>query len=203
MDTSIENRIFIYPTDTVWGIGSGIHQSENYQQICKIKKITPGRPFSLLFSSLDMICEYINIPGKFNLAWLQKFFQLETTICIPEQFIQNKMIPKWIYQGSDLVGIRCLELDFFVGLTDLVKGPILSTSLNLTNHNPITNLKDAIEFKNNHAPDAEIWMSNGDPVIPSGHSSTVISLDLKGNISTIRKGIWYDSVAAHLGLLST
>ena len=101
----INEKIVIYPTDTVWGIGSSMYSESAYLRIQKIKRSIENKPLSILFPDVDELLALLKpIEGKYN-EWLERFFSLETTLLIPLEFFKENP-PSWITQNSKFVGVR-------------------------------------------------------------------------------------------------
>ncbi|MBF0297183.1 MAG: Sua5/YciO/YrdC/YwlC family protein [Oligoflexia bacterium] len=185
-------NVYIYPTDTVWGIGGSIFFKEVYLEIMRIKKITSPRPVSILFSEVEEIKNFFNLPPQFNMKFLEAFFNLESTLGLSISLIKNNSIPKWLYQSSDIVAIRTLKLKWIKEIIKKENSPIITTSLNLTDFAPILTYNEAVSFKNTHTPSALIVE---DPEVLnqklSGISSSIVYIDHHQNIKTIREGRFY------------
>lgn len=69
-----ENMLFVYPTDTVWGLGASIASPTAINKINQIKKITIKRPFSILFPTIAMIKDYFELPLLMSEEWIRYFF---------------------------------------------------------------------------------------------------------------------------------
>ena len=200
MSLSREDGVLIYPTDTVWGIGGCILSKKNYDEINIIKNINTNKPVSILFSCIDHIREYFELPKSISDEWMKSFFNLETTLGLPLKWAK-KDIPSWIFQESDFVCIRCLQDDFFKTLVDSLKGKaVITTSLNLSGDAPILNKDDAQAFREKHAPSAKIVPS--DKLVLSGHSSTIVRFLNSKEIQVIRKGQRFEDVLKQLEILS-
>ena len=200
MNLSKQNGVIIYPTDTVWGIGGCILSKKNYDEINIIKKINTNKPVSILFSCIDHIREYFELPKIISDDWMESFFNLETTLGLPIEWAK-KDIPSWIFQESDFVCIRCLQGSFFKDLVDGLKGKaVITTSLNLSGEEPILNKADAQAFHEKHAPSASIVYS--DQLVLSGHSSTIVRFLNPQEIDVIRKGQRFEDVLKQLEILS-
>lgn len=200
MNELIDNGVLIYPTDTVWGIGGCILSKENYDQINIIKKINTNKPVSILFSCIEHIREYFELPKKISDDWMESFFSLETTLGLPLEWAK-KEIPSWISQDSDFVCIRCLQGGFFRDLIGRSKGKaVITTSLNISGEAPILNKNEAQVFREEHAPNSSIFHS--DQLLLSGHSSTIVRFLNSQEIHVIRKGQRFADVLKKLEVLS-
>ena len=123
--------VFVYPTDTIYGIGCNALDSFAVKQIRKIKG-RDEKPFSVIAPSKEWIVnncivekahkKYLDkLPGKYTLI-----FKMKNRAVCPEvsKATLGVRIPKHWF--SDLVK----ELDF----------PVVTTSVNATGKNPINDL---------------------------------------------------------------
>lgn len=184
------NKIYFYPTDTVWGIGGSIFSEGVYKTIASVKKTSTQKPVSILFGSLLQINDYFDLPAWPTEEVLQKLFNLESTICIPVQALKRP-IPPWITQEGSWVGIRCLSYPWIQAMTEECEGPVITTSLNLHHHPPILDFHNALEFAHS-LTDQRIFFPPGDiqNFVCSGASSTMIQFNVPelGKWKIIRPG---------------
>lgn len=183
--TVINDQIFIYPTDTVWGIGCSIYSKKGYERIAEIKKSDSTKPLSILFASINELVGSFRFPSEMSASWLREFFKLESTLGIPksEALIE---IPLWATGDSRFVSIRSMETEATKSIYQSLKTPFFTTSLNITGQSPITTLEEAKLFQQMHAPDATIVSKMDKPL--SGSSSSIVFIDETKKVSIIRKG---------------
>ncbi len=188
--------IIAYPTDTVWGLGCRIDWADGHKQVMNLKGSSINKPVSVLFHSLEQLSSYIDLPEEFDNQWLKKFFSLETTLCLATSRIIDEKIPGYIYQNSEYVGVRFLELDFLKEMPS----PIITTSLNLVGEQSILNYPDALAFCSKLNECVEILTSSR-AVAPSGNASTIVAYNEKMKSFTIlRAGALIDQVRKHCRL---
>lgn len=181
----INDQIFIYPTDTVWGIGCSIYSYEGYKKIADIKHSDINKPLSIMFASCDELEKSFRFPKKMTAAWFREYFKLESTLGFPKKEALIE-IPKWATAESEFVSIRCLEIEATKEIDQTLKVPFFSTSLNLTGKPPITTLEEASQFQKEHAPDAIFITHSGTNL--SGSSSSIVFIDEHLVVSIIRRG---------------
>jgi len=196
------NTLFIYPTDTVWGIGGDCKSFEVYKRISEIKKRSLDVPISILFSNIKEIRQYFSLPNHLSPSFLEEFFKLETTIGLPLKLIRpekKNSIPPWIYSSSSWVGVRCLDYPWINNLTQLVNGPILTTSLNLRGLPPITSYNEAAQFHKDFAPEAK-FVSSQDKTPLSGTPSSIYVLQENETFRILRPGRYQEELEKLLPL---
>lgn len=184
--------IYIYPTDTVWGIGSNIHDEVSTQKIKLIKGNNPNKPLSIIFPHIKGVVDFFSLPDTIPNDWMEEFFSLQTTLMLPRKFSRQD-IPPWVTGDSDYVAVRCVPLDFLKSLYSTYEAPITSTSLNLAGEPPIYNLTDAKEFV--RYIDCEYKIIEKDSCVPVGTSSSIISIENDGSFKLRRQGESYSLVA--------
>ena len=187
-------------------MGGTIYDEDVFKQIALLKKTPLEKPVSILFSSTLQLKEFFTFPEEFSFTddFLEIFFSLESTWCLPLSWMKGfpsaPVIPSWIYQSETSVGVRVLDFPWIKEIIAEIQAPLITTSLNLTGEAPINSLKEAQEFKNIWAPQAQIIESifQGDEnFISSGQSSTIVSFDQsKNQLRFIREGQYAPEISA-------
>ena len=187
---TIKEDVYIYPTDTVWGIGGSIYSQQVYKEISLIKKTNERKPLSVLCSGLKQLRQFIDIPSEISDDWLNKFYSFESTLALPKKWVRGEL-PEWVCYDSDYISIRCLDIIEVKELIEKVGTPITSTSLNITSKDPITNSSDAKKFLDEYAKNCTFVSAKEAKL--SGMSSTIIAYDGKG-FQCFRKGFFFNEI---------
>lgn len=188
--------VFIYPTDTVWGIGCSIYSEKGHERIAAIKRTSKDKPLSMMFAGADDILASFSLPDKMSREWLDQFFLLETTLGLPLTLAKIP-IPKWATGDSVYVSLRCLNTPVIKSLHDQLKAPFFSTSLNLTGHPPITKTEEARLFQQQYASDT-LFIEDKSSTELSGTSSTIIFMKENHTFDILREGRRIEEVKKHL-----
>lgn len=188
--------IFIYPTDTVWGIGCSLYSENGHACIAKIKKTSKKKPLSIMFASVRDIYQHFHLPKEMTLLWLEDFFKLETTFGFPIKASRIK-IPQWATGESDYVSIRSVDSGAVKKIYQDIQAPFFSTSLNLTGEAPIVSANEALHFQQTHAPNAHFISSNEKDDL-SGSSSTIVFFRENLDFEIKREGLKIEEVKNHL-----
>ena len=186
--------VFIYPTDTVWGIGASIYSQSAQKNIASIKKTSEDKPLSIMFTDIKALYNSFNFPDFMSLSWLRNYFKFESTLIIPTK-IAKILIPTWITGKSGFVSIRCLEHTELKMISEKIAAPFITTSLNLTGDEPIVNFKDAKEFQETYAPNAEFIGDISHNL--SGRSSTIVIYKMN-QFEIVRVGLKIEEIKKHL-----
>ena len=122
--------IFIYPTDTIYGLGCNALNENSVKKIREIKK--SEKPFSIIahdkswiYRNFDVKKQYIQrLPGPFTFILKQR----------------KQLLPYEVNLGLDTIGIRIPDHPFtkFIQKAGV---PFITTSVNKTGNEPIKEIK--------------------------------------------------------------
>jgi len=133
----IKNKIFIYPTDTIYGLGCNALNQKAVEKIRKIKK-RDDKPFSIIAPSIKWIKDNLIIDVD-----LKKYFPGPYTIILKKK---NVEFMKWV-SNLDTLGIRIPDYPF----TSIIQKsgvPFITTSVNISGQPFISNPEEIpIEIK--------------------------------------------------------
>ena len=116
----------IYPTDTVYGIGTSIEDKYAIEKIHTLKRQRQDRPFSFVCSDLTHISEYAHVS---NAAFkiMKRLIPGPYTFILPAA--RMKHLPKILVSKRKTVGIRVPDSRVTLALVRELGHPILSTSV--------------------------------------------------------------------------
>ena len=166
--------VIIFPTDTVYGIGTKIFDIDGINKIYEIKKRPKDKPLACLCASLDQIKDIAYItPDAEKL--INKFLPGALTLILKSKPDVYEKI------GYKTIGVRIPNSKIAL---DILKenGPMLTTSVNESGFKPI-NEYDLI-VKEYETKVDKIYKSNE---LSSNISSTVILID-NSDIKILREG---------------
>ena len=132
----IENSpIFIYPTDTIYGIGCNAQNKEAVEKIRGMKQ-RKDSPFSVIAPSKEWIDENCTVNDSAK-QWVKRLPGPYTLILkTKKQCVADNIAP-----GLDTVGIRIPDHWFSDFVSD-AGVPIVSTSVNKSNEDFMTSLEN-------------------------------------------------------------
>ncbi len=119
-------QIFIYPTDTIYGLGCNPFNKASLKYLDDVKVRGTDKPYILLVDSLEMLFEYIEKPNGEKLELLNKNWPNPISIILTLNS-ETKM-----NLGNDSAAFRIPDNDFCINLIKKVKTPLVSTSVNIT-----------------------------------------------------------------------
>ncbi len=132
----LEGAIFIYPTDTIYGIGCNALNSAAVQKIRKIKERQTSA-FSIWAPNKKWIENHCDISSELATTYLEKL-PGPFTIILPLK--ENHKLPEIIFPGKNSLGVRMPDhyLSTFFQELDI---PIITTSVNKAGQRFMTSLE--------------------------------------------------------------
>jgi len=130
-------NIYIFPTDTVYGIGCSLFDEEAQADIYKIKSRKKDKPFAVLCSSLEQIKE-IAIVDQVSELLINKFMPGALTLILPAKEKTAKIL------GIETVGVRIPNHVIALNLIDDL-GPMTTTSVNKSGNEPLNDYYDIVD----------------------------------------------------------
>jgi L-threonylcarbamoyladenylate synthase len=129
-----EGDIFIYPTDTIYGIGCNALNEISVEKIRKIKGREASKPFSVIAPTKKWIYDNLEVKNKNYIKKLPGPFTFIFNI-------KKKSLAKKINKGLISLGVRIPDHKF----SNLIKRaniPFITTSVNYSSQKPIRSIKD-------------------------------------------------------------
>ena len=179
VDGILNGDTFLFPTDTIWGIGCDATNTAAVQRIYDLKRRIPEKPYVLLVSSIEMIKDYV----------YQIHPRIETLL------LHHKRPLSVVYPGAinlppisiaedGSVAIRVVQDKFCRELIDAVGRPLVATSANISNQ----------PFPGNFGEISSEILSGVDQVVKLRQDekkihnpSVLITIDKRGEIVFLRK----------------
>jgi len=129
------NLVFIYPTDTIYGIGCNAMNKIAVGRIRKIKQ-RPNNPFSVIAPSKEWIFENCEVNDA-EKKWIEKLPGPYTLILK----IKKGCVAENVAPGLKTLGIR-IPKHWFSAFADESGIPIVTTSVNRSQSDFMTSLDD-------------------------------------------------------------
>ena len=122
LQTLNKGGVFLYPTDTIWGIGCDATNDKAVEKIYKIKQRADHKAFISLVNSKQQLKQITGLIPKFDIS------SQPTTIIYP----QAKILSKKILGKDGSAGIRLTNDKFCKDIIKKFGKPIVSTSANIS-----------------------------------------------------------------------
>jgi len=165
---SILNRggIIIYPTETLYGIGTDAMNQEAVRRVFAIKGREEDKPVPILIRDRYMFDEFAEIPELGNLL-IDRFLPGPLTLVLKKK----KDFPGIITAESEKVAMRISGHPFVKRLFESLSGPITSTSANLSGMGNVYDFKSVFETFNGKV---ELIVDSG--TLQPSKGSTIVDL---------------------------
>jgi L-threonylcarbamoyladenylate synthase len=183
----IDHQIFIYPTDTVWGIGAAYDCEKAIKRINEIKRIDREKPQSLMFPSIPDLLQFIEKNDAAilqQLDFLNELFKFQVTLAIPLSSFNLELAPSVACQ-SEYICVRVFNKPWIKEIFRMAGGAFTTTSLNITGFPPVTDFEKAKTFHEQYCPKAQLVA--GDMDCLGGTASSIIKIENR-KVTFWRKG---------------
>lgn len=157
--------LFIYPTDTVYGLGCDVENKKGIDRIFKIKDFERSKLLSFVFADFRSMAQYAQISDY-------AFRMMKWLLPGPYTFVleAKRKLPKAVLSKRKTVGVRVPDNPICQAIVETLGRPILSTSATLDDEWPSPHARDLAETFRNHVE----LVIDGGPI--SRGPSTVVDL---------------------------
>ncbi len=159
-----EGAVFIYPTDTIYGIGCIATNDSSVIKIRNLKK-RPEQPFSIIAPSKEWIFKNCEVKSD-DEKWIKKLPGPYTLILKAKRTIE---ISRYVNPNKDTIGVR-IPKHWISSVVKELEKPIVTTSANIHNEEYMTSLDDLSERLKQGT---DILIYEG---VISGKPSTIVDL---------------------------
>ena len=177
--------VFVYPTDTIYGLGADLYNRKAIERILKIKNQKPSKPLSFILKDLKDISTYANVPD-----FAYKIMRRVTPGSFTFVLNDTKEIPKLLQHKRKTVGIRIPEAPFAIRIVETLGNPILSTSVPLGYadegfHTDPAEIAERFGHEIDLILDAGILLNNPSTIVDCTKDSPVILREGAGDMDQI------------------
>jgi L-threonylcarbamoyladenylate synthase len=158
-------KIFIYPTDTIYGIGGNPFNENVVKRIAAIKGRNEKKQFVWLISDFENLMNYVDITSDGHIDFLQTIWPAPVSVILYLNDRTKKMT------AFDTIAVRIPDNKFCQELLMEIKLPLISTSVNRSGEDPVNKIQ---KITQNFSKDVDAIIYNSQPVKAS--SSTIIDL---------------------------
>lgn len=173
-----EGKTMLYPTDTILGLGCDAKNEEAIQKIYDLKNRPTSKSLIILVDSPKMLQDIVEVP---ELAWdLMEFNEKPITII----YDNPKGLPKSLVAEDNTIAIRLTDDLLCKKIIGQLKGPIVSTSANLSGDPSPKVLK---EVNPKIIEGVDLVLEECQSFVPQFTASTIIKLSLDNQVKVIRE----------------
>ena len=131
----IKDKIFVYPTDTIYGIGC---DATNDELVKKVRQLKGSKiPFSIITPSIKWVFENCEEDKRLE-GWMKKLPGPYTLVL---KLKNSRAISKEVTHGTDTIGVRIPD-HWFTKVVHMLEVPIITTSANKAGENFMTSIED-------------------------------------------------------------
>ncbi len=161
--------VIIYPTDTLYGIGTNAFNENAIAKIYKIKKQDRNKPISVIVKDIKMARRLACIDSKVEKI-LERIWPGPITVVLRKKDV----IPYILTGGDETVAIRIPDNKFISALMKKIDFPITATSANISGEKNLLKSDEIVEKFKNSKPSPDLFIDAGDIKDPT--ASTIIDL---------------------------
>ena len=132
-----KNKILLYPTDTVWGIGCDATSEEAVNKVFKIKQRPESKSLIILVDGIEMLKRYVPKISKSVLSFIKKTSKPTTVI-----YNNPVNLAKNVIANDNTIAIRIVKQGFCKQLITAFGKPVVSTSANISGNETPKNFKE-------------------------------------------------------------
>lgn len=161
-------EIVIFPTETVYAIGTNGLDEETIKKLYKIKQRPLDKPTSLLVSDMEMVKNLARDITEKEYKLMKTFFPGPLTIILKKKDI----VPNILTENTNTIGIRMPENEIARKLIEYANVPIAAPSANIANRPSGTNIENII---NDFKETVDYYIDGGESKI--GLGSTIVKIE--------------------------
>ena len=121
-----EDGIAVYPTDTVYGMGTAVSNKKAIERIGRLLQKDTSRLFSFICSDFSQMSNYVHLSNA-HFKLMKRYLPGPYTFILPA----THLVPKKISPKRKTVGVRIPDCPTVIGLVTLLGEPLANTSINL------------------------------------------------------------------------
>ena len=133
--------IVIFPTETVYGIGTNGFDEKSIKKIYELKRRDSNKPISLLVSNIEMVEMVAKDISDLEYKLMRKFWPGPFTIILKKKSI----VPDILTSNGDTVGVRMPSGEIAKKLIEYAEVPIAAPSANISGKPSGTDINDIMK----------------------------------------------------------
>lgn len=137
--SELKGKVFCFPTDTVYGLGCLYNDEIALKKIYDIKKRSNIKPLAILVSNTNDINMLVCSIPSYAKQLMEDYWPGALTII----FKKSSNVSNYITCNLDTIGIRMPSSNIALEIINKF-GPLPTTSVNISKHEPLNNLEDII-----------------------------------------------------------
>lgn len=174
-----EGKLVVFPTDTVYGIGTNAYDGEACERIYEVKGRPMYKPLVVLISDLEMLKDMVEEINEVEQKLIDTYWPGPLTIKFRKK---KKVLPDIISAGDDYVRVRLMSNSLIYELIRKERVPVVAPSANLSGSLTGTKIQNIV---NELGGKVDYILDCGD--YDSDVASTIVEVE-EGKVIVIREG---------------
>lgn len=145
-----EGKLVVFPTDTVYGIGTNAYDEDACKRVYKVKERPEYKPLCILISDICMLKDLVESISPVEQKLIDVFWPGPLTIIFRKK---GGSLPNVVTAGNEYVGLRLIDSGIVHELIETSGVPIVAPSANLSDSltgtkidNIIKELGDKVDY---------------------------------------------------------
>lgn len=135
-----QGKVIAFPTETVYGLGAIFDSREAYDELVKVKRRPPTKPFTMMLADKEDVAKYAKL-NKASQAIVDELMPGQITMITRAQ----PNLPKWCVSEIGNVGVRIADYDLIRDLIRKTGKPLLVPSANKSGEQPGTTAQEVVD----------------------------------------------------------
>ena len=135
-----QGKVLAFPTETVYGLGVIFDSKEAYDELVKVKRRPPTKPFTLMLADKEDVEKYAAL-NKVSKAIVDELMPGQITMITKAQ----PGLPAWCVSDIGNIGIRIADYDLIRELIRKTGKPLLVPSANKSGEEPGTTAQQVVD----------------------------------------------------------
>lgn len=174
-----DGKLVVFPTDTVYGIGTNAYDGEACERIYEVKGRPAYKPLVLLISDISMLEKMVDSIGLIEQKLMDSFWPGALTIKMKKK---KNVLPDVISAGDEYLRVRLISKGILLDLIKEAGVPVVAPSANLSGSFTGTKIENITrEFDGK----VDYLLDFGD--IESDVTSTIVEV-IDDKVNVIREG---------------
>lgn len=138
----LSDKVLVFQTDTVYGIGTPVNNLDGVKRIYSIKKREAKKPLPVLCANIEQVKSIVKNYDE-GAFLSEKYWPGPLTLV----YLKNDIIHDDLTSGFNTVGVRIPNDELVLSILKKT-GPMAVTSLNLSSEPAVLKFEDTIKFLN-------------------------------------------------------
>lgn len=174
-----KGKIVVFPTDTVYGIGTNAYDKDACERIYEVKGRPKNKPLSVLISNISMLKEMVEDISPIEQKMIDIFWPGPLTIKFKKK---AGVLPSVVSAGDEYIRIRLINEGLIYKLIKTSGVPIVAPSANLSGSLTGTKIENIVKELGDKV---DYILDCGD--IENDTVSTIVQVE-DGQVLIIREG---------------